>query len=92
MIDSDATEIFMFKKLTDSKEFAIQKKNDPYDLIVVDRNPLSDKNERVIEETKPLSVAIQCHHEEIIFDIVWMVMHDIVLEMPWLKKHNSDID
>ena len=92
IIDSDTTEIFMFKKLTDSKEFAIQKKNNSYNLIVVDENPLSDENERVMKETRPLSVAIQHHHEKITFDIVWMTTHNIVLEMSWLQKHNSDID
>ena len=92
MIDLDATEIFMFKKLINSKEFAIQRKNNSYDLIVVDENSLSNENERVVKETRSLLIAIQHHHEKIIFDIVWMIMHDIVLEMPWLKKHNSDID
>ena len=82
MIDSGATGIFMFKKLADSKGFAIQKKDDPYNLIVVNRNPLSNGNERVVEETRPLPVAIQHHHEEITFDIVQMTTHDIILEMP----------
>ena len=70
MIDLSATEIFMFKKLTDSKGFATQKKDDPYNLIVVDGNSLSDGNERVVEETRSLPAAIQHHHEEITFDIV----------------------
>ena len=70
MIDSDATEIFMFKKLINSKGFTIQKKNNPYNLIVVNGNPLSDENERVVEETRSLLIAIQRHHEEITFDIV----------------------
>ena len=72
----------MFKKLTDSKEFAIQKKNNSYNLIVVDRNSLSDRNERVMKETRPLSVTIQHHHKKIIFDIVQMITYNIVLEMP----------
>ena len=92
IIDSDTIEIFMFRKLTDSKEFATQKKNNSYNLIVVDENLLSDENERVMKETRSLSVAIQHHHEKIIFNIVQMITHDIVLEMPWLKKHNSNID
>ena len=58
MINSNATEIFIFKKLTDSKEFAIQKKNDSYNLIVVDENSLSDENERVMKETRLLLIAI----------------------------------
>jgi len=50
--------------------------------VIVDGNPLPDKNERVNKETKPLSIAIQQHHEELTFDIVGMITHDIVLEMP----------
>ena len=70
MINSDTTEIFMFKKLTDSKEFTIQKKNNSYNLIVVNRNPLFNKNERVMKETRLLLIIIQHHYEKIIFDIV----------------------
>ena len=58
MINSNATEIFMFKKLTDSKEFAIQKKNDSYDLIVVDENLLFNENKKVMKEIKSLLIAI----------------------------------
>ena len=58
IIDSDITEIFIFKKLTDSKEFTIQKKNDSYNLIIVNRNSLSDENKKVIEEIRSLLTAI----------------------------------
>ena len=70
MIDSDATGIFIFKKLTDSKEFTIQKKNDSYNLIVVNENPLFNRNERVMKETKSLLITIQHHYEKITFNIV----------------------
>ena len=39
-----------------------------------------------------LSMTIQQHHEKIIFDIVFMTKHDKVLKIPWLKKHNSDVN
>ena len=70
IINLNTTEIFIFKKLTDSKEFTIQKKNDLYNLIVVNRNSLSDENERVIEEIRSLLITIQHHYKKIIFDII----------------------
>jgi hypothetical protein len=58
MIDSDATDNFMAKALVEREGYSTQKKPDVYNLIIVDENPLSDENERVNRETKPLSIAI----------------------------------
>jgi len=82
MVDSGATGNFMARALVKKEGYPTQKKPNAYNLIIVDGNPLLDRNERVNKETKPLSVAIQQHHEELIFDIVGMVTHDIVLRMP----------
>ncbi len=82
MVDSDATGNFMARALVEKKEYSTQKKPDAYNLIIVDGNPLSDGNERVNRETKPLPIAIQQHHEELTFDIARITTHDIVLEMP----------
>ncbi len=81
MVDSDATGNFMTRALVKKEDYFIQKKSDVYNLVVVDENPLLDENERVNKETKPLSIAIQQHHEELTFDIVGMTTHDIVLRM-----------
>jgi len=82
MIDSDATGNFMARALVKKEDYSTQKKSDAYNLMIVDENPLLDENERVNKETKPLSIAIQQHHEELTFDIVRMATHDIVLGMP----------
>ena len=58
MINLNVTEIFIFKKLADSKEFIIQKKNNSYNLIVVNRNLLFNRNKRVIEEIRLLLIVI----------------------------------
>jgi hypothetical protein len=58
MIDSDATNNFMIRALVKKKDYSTQKKPDAYNLIIVDRNSLSNKNERVNKETKLLSIAI----------------------------------
>ncbi len=82
MVDSDATGNFMIRALVKKEDYSTQKKPDAYNLMIVDENPLPDENEKVNRETKSLPIAIQQHHEELIFDIVGMATHDIVLEMP----------
>jgi hypothetical protein len=82
MVDSGATGNFMTRALVKKKGYSTQKKSDAYNLMIVDENPLLDENERVNRETKPLSIAIQQHHEELTFNIVGMATHDIVLRMP----------
>lgn len=51
--------------------------------MIIDENLLG--NGKVDKEPKPLPVAIQQHHDGLIFDIVRMATHDIVLEIPWLS-------
>jgi hypothetical protein len=58
MIDSSAIDNFMAKALVKRKEYFIRKKLDAYNLVIVDKNPLLDENERVNRETKLLSIAI----------------------------------
>jgi hypothetical protein len=82
MIDSGAIGNFMARALVEKEGYSTQKKPDAYNLVVVDGNSLLDENKRVNRETKPLSVAIQQHHEKLTFDIVGMATHDIVLGMP----------
>ena len=37
-------------------------------------------------------MTIQRYHEKIIFEIVQMIIHDLVLNMFWLKLHNSNVN
>ncbi len=60
--------------------------------MIVDRNSLLDKNEKVNKETKLLSIAIEQHHEKLIFNIVRIITYNVVLEMSWLKQHNLEVD
>ena len=88
IVDSGASGIFISAKLVEKSGLTTRKKADSYELSVVDGSQL----DRVDKETQPLPVAIQQHHETITFDIVTMAGHDVVLGMPWLKKHNPNID
>ena len=58
MVDSGATGNFMIRALVKKKDYFTQKKSDVYNLVIVDRNSLPNKNERVNKETKSLSIAI----------------------------------
>ena len=81
MIDSNATKNFMSEKLIQKKEFSTRLKYDFYDLVIINENSLFNENEKMNTKTKSLSIAIQRHHEKLIFDIVRMITHDVVLKI-----------
>ncbi len=58
MIDFDATSNFMTKAFVKRKEYFTQKKFDVYNLIIVDKNLLFNKNKKVNRETRSLLIAI----------------------------------
>jgi hypothetical protein len=58
MIDSDATDNFMARALVEREKYSTRKKSDAYNLMIVDENPLLDKNEKMNKEMKLLSIAI----------------------------------
>ena len=58
MIDFDAISNFIIKALVKRKKYFIRKKSNVYNLVIVDKNLLFDKNERVNRETKLLLITI----------------------------------
>ena len=93
MVDSGAEGNFVSKAFVGRMGIPDQAKRDAYDIVAIDGNPLSQEDDgRVSRETKPLPVAIQRHHEDLQFDIVRIASYDIVLGIPWLKRHNPGID
>ena len=47
---------------------------------------------QIIKKIIFLFIIIQRYHEKIIFEVVSIITHDIVLSMPWLKLHNSNVN
>ena len=92
MINFDATRNFVSSSLVDRKGLFTQKKKDAYNLVTIDGDPLKGNDEMIIEEIIPLTMTFQQHHEELTLNVVRMINHDIVLEMPWLKMHNLNIN
>ncbi len=58
MIDFDTINNFIIKALVEREEYFIRKKSNAYNLVIVDKNLVLDKNEKVNKETKLLSIAI----------------------------------
>ena len=93
MIDSGATGNFMTKKVADTWGYKMQLKAEPFKLLVVDGEAISSNQGMVTLETVPLEMTmLRGHKETIQFDIVHMDNHACILGVPWLKKHNPQID
>ena len=63
-------------------------KEEPYPVRVANGMLISEVHNEVVGELR-----IRGHQEKIRLDVVEeMVTHDMVLGLPWLQKHNPDID
>ncbi len=58
MIDFNAIDNFITRALVERNKYFIRKKSNAYNLVIVDKNLLFDKNKKVNKETKLLSIAI----------------------------------
>jgi transposase InsO family protein len=46
----------------------------------------------ITHEVSSVPMKLSKHHEEIDLDVFGMATHDIILGLPWLRKHNPKID
>jgi len=67
------------------------RKKDPYPLRVANGEPMPEESE-ITHEVTAVPLQIQRHHEELTLDAFGMATHDVILGLPWLRKHNPDID
>ena len=92
MVGCAAEGNFMSPSLIDRFGISVKKKDQAYDLIAIDGNPLLEQDGRVTRETLTLLMLIERHYEEISFDILAMARHNVVLGLLWLHQHNPLID
>src|SRR5271168_4521466 len=93
MIDSGATGNFLATRMVKSLGLPTQNRKKPYTLEVVDGTLLSDKESGLItSETPLLDHTSKGHFERIKLDIVPLGRHQIILGVPWLRRHNPSID
>jgi hypothetical protein len=86
-----ATGNFIDTKLVEA--FKLWNKQEPYQLFVVDRTTIGLEKGIVTQETDSLVLEqIGGHSEDIHLDIVTLGRHQVILGMPWLYKHNPQID
>ena len=46
----------------------------------------------ITHEVSSVPMKLSKHHEDIDLDVFGMATHDIILGLPWLRKHNPKID
>ena len=68
-----------------------QRKKDPYPLRVANGEPMPQESE-ITHEVSSVPMILSKHHEEMDLDVFGMATHDIILGLPWLRKHNPKID
>ena len=92
MINSGVTGNFMSESFARRNKVPVQDKKDSYQLMVVDRTPLSKDKRQVMKETKSLRLSV---HGTTIgtekFNLVW-ILHKVILGLLWLEKQNPRID
>ena len=77
MIDSGSKNNYVSAALTKRKEFSTRSKNkNAFEAYVIEKEFVNKMNQKSIS----LSVVIQQHHEELIFDLIEMIIHEVVLE------------
>ena len=79
MINCAEQNNFMSPHLIDRLRFTVEKKDQAYDLVAIDKSPLLKKNRRVNRQTPLLLMLIERHYEKISFDIATMARHDVIL-------------
>jgi hypothetical protein len=58
MINFNIINNFIIRAFVKREEYFIQKKSNTYNLVIVDKNSLLAKNEKINKETKLLSITI----------------------------------
>ena len=91
LLDSGSQANYVSANIVDKSGLLQWHKTDPYPLQVANGAPMPD-NDTIRYEVRNVELLIQEHREEITLDILEMATHDIILGLPWLRKHNPEID
>jgi len=91
MIDSGATGNFISTRYVTSQHLNWKLKRNPYRLTLADGSPVSQEGGWVRKEVYLPELSFGKHQEPITLDTISMD-HDLILGMPWLRKHNPEVD
>ena len=68
------------------------KKKEPYELALIDSKAKRDNDGMVITETLVFTMSIREHIERTRLDVTYLGNYEIILYIPWIKKHNPIIN
>jgi hypothetical protein len=92
MIDLGAMDSYMSLEIVERIHLCTKEKKEPYELALVNGKTKRDNDGMVTKETLVFSMTINEHTENTKLDITQLGNHEIILGMPWIKKHNPVID
>ncbi|KAH7281930.1 hypothetical protein KP509_35G004000 [Ceratopteris richardii] len=90
LVDSGASSCFIDEGLVKRHGIPVLQKNKPVVAKVVDGRPLASGN--ITMETTALRVHLGDHESHICFNVISSPVHLVIIGIPWLKKHNPDIN
>ena len=92
MVDLGAMDSYVSSETVERIHLCTREKKEPYKLALVDGKAKRDNNRMVTKETLAFVITISEHAERAKLDVTQLGNHEIILGMPWIKKHNPIID
>ena len=91
LLDSGAQQSYVSRSAVDRAGLSPRYKDDPYPLRIAN-GELMPGEERITLEVRGASLQVQNHEERVNLDILSTATHDVILGLPWLRKHNPRIN
>ncbi|KAL0937059.1 reverse transcriptase domain protein [Colletotrichum truncatum] len=92
LIDSGAQGNFIAPRIVQQREIPWNQKQNPYRLRNVEGKEVEYGGGSIDQETAQLPLLYHGHQELISLDITEIGNHDVILGIPWLRRHNPQID
>lgn len=92
LLDSGATGNFITPDCVNRTALSTRLKEEPYRLTTVDGSPVAIGGGTVRTEVANVSITIEGYQDTLTLDVMPLRRHDVILGIPWLRKHNPTID
>jgi hypothetical protein len=89
MVDCGATENFIDKDYAEQIKIPLDKKKIPRRVLAIDGREIAS---RLVTLNTSIKLIINNHHEKIKLHCITIRNSPIIMGLPWLKKHNPNID
>jgi hypothetical protein len=91
LVDSGSQESYVSAQAVFKAGLRPLQKQTSYPLHVANGQPMPEEA-KITHEVTGVTLSIQDHQEKMTFDVFGLATHDIILGLPWLRKHNPQID